>query len=393
MIGVTIGIGPDWEPIARRSAEIMSNMTGLQCRVIASCDNLRPSWAKCLVTELFPQENEFLVFDADIVCLKSWKPAVLFDTMGRRFCAVPEPKSEPVLNECKTYRIPFPDWYVNGGLTLFGREHRPVWRRTLERHPSFGSWEEQTALNLALKETGVEMARLPRIYNALAHHGELLPDYAGCRMEEIVNIHYCSIGVPSVLSVLQSREAIDKTELHITVHQLTRLDLLQSLPRGGICAELGVFAGEFSGMILAIVKPDVLHLVDLYAGSIVSGDENGNNMRRLDMAAQLSVIADLFKDTAASPIRAASWAWLERQEPHSIDWVYIDTDHTESTTARELAAARRAVKVGGFICGHDYSPRFPSVIIAVNAFAQQHGLTIELFTGDKIPSYKIRNDR
>ena len=39
----------------------------------------------------------------------------------------------------------------------------------------------------------------------------------------------------------------------------------------------------------------------------------------------------------------------------SLDWVYIDTDHSYETTIRELCLYASKVKVGGIISGHDYT--------------------------------------
>jgi SAM-dependent methyltransferase len=38
----------------------------------------------------------------------------------------------------------------------------------------------------------------------------------------------------------------------------------------------------------------------------------------------------------------------------SLDWVYIDADHTYSAVKADLEAFRRVVKPGGVICGDDY---------------------------------------
>jgi hypothetical protein len=195
VIAVTIGIGPDWKRVAERAAERMSACTGLQARVINSMEGVEvahPSWLKCFIADVFTDHDEFLVFDADIIALRPWDPAGLFDSLGRPFCAVPEPNGARVFEECKAHTLPFPDWYVNGGLTIFGREHVPIWRRTWEMHPRYGSWLEQTALNQALAETYLPTCRLPRRFNALAHGGKIDPGYIAVAADSIVNLHCCS---------------------------------------------------------------------------------------------------------------------------------------------------------------------------------------------------------
>lgn len=193
MLGVTIGIGEGWGDVARRAAERMSRMTGLECMVIEKNEFglAHPSWLKCHVLDLFPKHEEFLVFDADILPLRPWSPDHLFRMMGRRFCAVPEDNSPTILVECTNYRLPFPDWYVNGGLAMFGREHAPIWKAVLGYHPKYGSWLEQTALNEAIRRGAHEVARLPRFYNQLLH-GRL--SQAAAVAHDCVNLHIDSMG-------------------------------------------------------------------------------------------------------------------------------------------------------------------------------------------------------
>jgi hypothetical protein len=193
MIGVTIGIGEGWREVAGVAARQMELMTGLECLVIDDGVNFgtvtHPSWMKCLLAKNFPQHSEFLVFDADVICVRPWDPKALFVSMGRNFCAVPEENHVPVLVECHNFRLPFPDWYVNGGLLMFGREHQPVWDEVWAKHPEYGSWLEQTALNEALR--GHEVARLPRIYNSMLHGDR---NAALEKRKTAVNVHADSFG-------------------------------------------------------------------------------------------------------------------------------------------------------------------------------------------------------
>jgi hypothetical protein len=46
---------------------------------------------------------------------------------------------------------------------------------------------------------------------------------------------------------------------------------------------------------------------------------------------------------------------LKQMPDYYFDWVYLDTDHSYNTTARELNILNIKVKPGGIICGHDYT--------------------------------------
>lgn len=66
--------------------------------------------------------------------------------------------------------------------------------------------------------------------------------------------------------------------------------------------------------------------------------------------------------------------------PDSLDFVFIDTEHTEDRTARELALWLPRVKLGGKVALHDLydGSTYPGVLCAVAGFCMKHGLK---FTG------------
>jgi hypothetical protein len=171
----------------------------------------------------------------------------------------------------------------------------------------------------------------------------------------------------------------------------TRIDLLDTLPKDGYGAELGVFEGTFAKEILRVTQPRWLWLVDTFEGTVYSGDQNGEHVHSVNMAEMGIRLAAEFVYLNVRLVKSRSVDWLRGVEESALDWVYIDTDHTLKTTVLELEAARHAVRPGGIIAGHDFSPEFPDVPRAVMSFVGTHGLDIELFQGDKLPSYRIIN--
>jgi hypothetical protein len=75
-------------------------------------------------------------------------------------------------------------------------------------------------------------------------------------------------GTYGKLSGRLDRERPDKPLLlgreHVADAKLfaTRYDYIASLPKGGVCAEVGVSVGNLSAYILKTVKPQRLHLID-----------------------------------------------------------------------------------------------------------------------------------
>ena len=171
MTGVCIAIGEPWETIAIRACERMQEMTNVPCFPLTKdFDTVHPSWNKCFVLDEFKGEDGILLFDADIICLKPWNPVEIWENSGRAFVAVPDRNNERVELECERYGIGFPDIYVNAGLTIFGREHKPIWDRVKAIHPFERGWLEQTPLNQTLQmyeHLGGIVDRLDRQYNRM----------------------------------------------------------------------------------------------------------------------------------------------------------------------------------------------------------------------------------
>lgn len=219
MIGVVIGIGDKWRSIARASADRMSRMTGLRCEVFDHpyIPTIHPSWQKAFIIQRYAKEDSFLCFDADIICLRQWDPERLFNDLGRAFCAVPDDHSEQVFKECEFLNISFPGIYVNAGLMMFGREHDYVWDRVWTKHPHCGAWLEQGALNLALLNMQVEICRLPRKFNVLAHQGQMAPHESTISIHKNgwINLHACSCKTPEQLVEVQKRFGLyDTSSIH-----------------------------------------------------------------------------------------------------------------------------------------------------------------------------------
>jgi len=169
----------------------------------------------------------------------------------------------------------------------------------------------------------------------------------------------------------------------------TRLDLLDALPKNLVMAELGVFCGDFSEQILERCSPRILFLVDTFEGIIQSGDQNGENMRSVDMQKMRWELEIRFSRKPMQIAKSDSIAWLRDQDDDSLDAVYIDTTHRYFQTVGELELSMHAVRAGGFICGHDFSNNYVEVIDAVTAFIDRYDLKAYIYEGDKLASFRI----
>jgi SAM-dependent methyltransferase len=146
----------------------------------------------------------------------------------------------------------------------------------------------------------------------------------------------------------------------------SREKMLELLPKGSVCAELGIFRCEFSEKILSLTEPRKLHLIDI-------------SPRSVELAKQK------FRWDAEVETHLGDSAETLLGLPEEFDWIYIDGDHSYSGAKRDLEAARRKLKAGGLICCNDYIFFGTSdlvkygVVEAVNEFCLQSNFELVYF--------------
>ncbi len=113
-----------------------------------------------------------------------------------------------------------------------------------------------------------------------------------------------------------------------------RVELIKSLPKGGVVAEVGVATGSFSNKILEFCCPQMLHLVDLDTTQI------DPELRQRDNVT-------LHKATSVDALNSF--------EDESFDWIYIDAGHSFEDVWADVNAASPKVKPGGVIVFNDFA--------------------------------------
>lgn len=172
----------------------------------------------------------------------------------------------------------------------------------------------------------------------------------------------------------------------------TREDLLKSLDSNLIICEIGVFKGEFSKFILDNLSPKELHLIDIFEGTVGSGDKDGNNVVFVNLNEELVRITTEFKPFENVKIhKGFSGQILNQFDDEYFDLIYIDGDHSYFGVKNDINLSYQKTKPNGFICGHDYvSPRFDGVVRAVNEFCTEKNLKIDYLSKDGCPTYCIK---
>jgi hypothetical protein len=160
--------------------------------------------------------------------------------------------------------------------------------------------------------------------------------------------------------------------------------LLQRVPEGAVCAEVGVWKGDFSEKILRTVKPRELHLVDPWQFVAEFPDRDyGRNpaegQNRMDAVYQ-GVVERLSRFEAVRIHRATSLEAAATFPDEYFDWVYIDGDHSEAAVYADLQAYKRKLKPGGLLAGDDYDfvDSTGRLSDAVGRFAAEHGLDLRV---------------
>lgn len=158
-------------------------------------------------------------------------------------------------------------------------------------------------------------------------------------------------------------------------------EVAKHLPENNVCVELGVYRGEFSSIILSVIKPKVLHLVDPWE---VGNDKNGGGGYGFikNTAYASNEDYDYVYDRFSNEINSGEVA-VHKKYSYDIvnsfpdkyfDFIYIDACHLYEAVKCDLRDYLPKLKETGLMCGHDYfdSDIF-GVVPAVNEFRNENG--------------------
>lgn len=180
--------------------------------------------------------------------------------------------------------------------------------------------------------------------------------------------------------------------------------ILHLIEEGSVGAEIGVWKGDSSQKFLA-KSPHKLYLVDPYSLRgytipIASKDKTFNYDKWLLKYGRMiggmesekfeSYYNSIYEEVVkrfegcnnVTICRATSDEWLTQATSESLDWIYIDADHSYSGVLNDLNKSLRVVKKQGLLLGDDYSSR-PGVRQAVNEFIDRYQLKVEFYGIDQ----------
>ena len=163
-------------------------------------------------------------------------------------------------------------------------------------------------------------------------------------------------------------------------------EILSRVPVGAKGAELGVFMGALSARLLQ--REDItLYMVDSWkehgeGDYAESGDFHASLSQQQQDGFRLAATNETeFAENRRSILCMDTVAGAKYFEDGSLDFVFIDADHSYNGCRADIEAWYPKVRKGGWLCGHDYKnvdyPCF-GVEQAVDEFVASKGLKLEL---------------
>jgi hypothetical protein len=126
---------------------------------------------------------------------------------------------------------------------------------------------------------------------------------------------------------------------------------IKHLVENSVGAEIGTWLGKNAHRIVALLKPKDLYLVDTW-----KTDDNSDGYPCGDV--EKKIVEDKFANNeSVHIIQAKSEDACGMFGDNSLDWVYIDANHTKIEVMKDIAYWLPKVKNGGIIGGHDYDTK------------------------------------
>ena len=136
--------------------------------------------------------------------------------------------------------------------------------------------------------------------------------------------------------------------------------VMQCMQKGGVGVEIGVHMGINAREMLRQLRPTKLHLIDPWQ-ELKGHERAGTWYDRVDQEEMDSYhdgVVNAFRPHIRRGIveirRMMSWDALAGFDDESVDWIYVDGDHSYAAVKRDLEMSFTKVKPGGIIAGDDY---------------------------------------
>lgn len=137
-----------------------------------------------------------------------------------------------------------------------------------------------------------------------------------------------------------------------------RNEVLKNLPTGGTIVEVGVAYGDFSYHLMNVLRPETFIAIDSFAFT-KDNEPWARTTLKDEQTSHLAYYQNRFKTLieAGKVIvkNGLSWEMLAELPDCSIDYVYVDADHSYQSVAREIQVLKHKIKPQGIIQFNDYT--------------------------------------
>lgn len=151
--------------------------------------------------------------------------------------------------------------------------------------------------------------------------------------------------------------------MKLTLHQQ---EILHRIPKSTKCVgvEVGVWRGETSYALLSKRKDLTLHMIDPWKAGVpgtawwkTGSTMPGRDQTEYDRAFTLASDRVAKFGDRAKIIREPALTAVSSFEDESLDFVFLDGDHSFEAVTQEIDAWFPKVKKGGWIGGHDFGTK------------------------------------
>jgi hypothetical protein len=152
-------------------------------------------------------------------------------------------------------------------------------------------------------------------------------------------------------------------------------------PKGGVGAEIGVFRGRFSEVLLTKLTPRRAYFVDPWrrlGERFMAPDQyrwmTCNNTLPTEVALEEAMLRAALYPATESIFIEDYFPGCANEIPEPLDWIYIDSSHKYDATLAELKQAAAMLAPGGVLFGDDWHPNpavpYYAVVRVVNDFVK-----------------------
>ena len=180
-------------------------------------------------------------------------------------------------------------------------------------------------------------------------------------------------------------------KMDIISNRPSLLHIMWKLGTGTACAEIGVNNGGLSELVIKNLKPKKYFLVDPWLhypdgekelrSYGYTDEKHGQWFTQEWMDYVHELVVEKFKNHAEIKIlRGMSVDMAKTIPDNTLDWVYVDGNHSEEYVYADCVSWWPKIKTGGVLCGHDFT--FPGVPGALTRFSNENDLVVWPYGGD-----------